>query len=557
MGRRSKLRASLAAALRATRRRLGLAEAPVGPRTLLTIDRLSVRGRLLHGWGWALHPRRRIAALTLVREIAGGQHELAAEWGFPRPDVQAHFPEAPHAAASGFVVYGVTEAPIAPGDRLRFVVDFADGGREELVARAAPTFLDGPVEAKSVALARARRQGRAAKARLRGLVPRLAVRDELAALAPALAGAAPIVLTIDHDLGGGANVFRRKLIEARVREGARVVLVRWSIASLSWAVDVHAAGAVTTVRFFDERTLQRWLDGLGVTEVALNDVVSFPRPLPLLAWLARLVARTSAALTVFVHDFEAVCPGWTLLDHRGDFCGVPDDRATCEACFRATRVPFKSVLEARSIADWRASWGELLALAREIRCFSESSKALLLRAHPALAAAPITVVPHTLEHVENRPVRHDVRAPIRIGVVGEIAPHKGSEVVRALSEEVRRSGVDVRVVVVGTLATDESCEHVTVTGRYAPGELPELLERHGVNVCLFPSIWPETFSYVCEELMQMGLPVVAFDLGAPAERLRRYPRGCVVPRGDAPDLLARITAFIEELRGRKAEGRAP
>jgi glycosyltransferase involved in cell wall biosynthesis len=41
-----------------------------------------------------------------------------------------------------------------------------------------------------------------------------------------------------------------------------------------------------------------------------------------------------------------------------------------------------------------------------------------------------------------------------------------------------------------------------------------------VGLCLLPSIWPETFSYVTQELMSLGVPLVCFDLGAPAECVR-------------------------------------
>ena len=42
-----------------------------------------------------------------------------------------------------------------------------------------------------------------------------------------------------------------------------------------------------------------------------------------------------------------------------------------------------------------------------------------------------------------------------------------------------------------------------------------------MEAALFPSIWPESFSYVVQEIMLMGLPFVCFDLGAPAERVRK------------------------------------
>ena len=58
----------------------------------------------------------------------------------------------------------------------------------------------------------------------------------------------------------------------------------------------------------------------------------------------------------------------------------------------------------------------------------------------------------------------------------------------------------------------------------------------------FPSIWPETFSYVVSEMTALALPIVAFDLGAPAERLRSNPAARLVERVDAA---AALEALLE------------
>ena len=61
---------------------------------------------------------------------------------------------------------------------------------------------------------------------------------------------------------------------------------------------------------------------------------------------------------------------------------------------------------------------------------------------------------------------------------------------------------------------------VAVHGYYRAGSLPALLRRDAVDVALLLSIWPETYTLVVDECLMAGVPVVAFDLGAPAERLR-------------------------------------
>ncbi|WP_303193127.1 glycosyltransferase, partial [uncultured Desulfovibrio sp.] len=50
-------------------------------------------------------------------------------------------------------------------------------------------------------------------------------------------------------------------------------------------------------------------------------------------------------------------------------------------------------------------------------------------------------------------------------------------------------------------------------------------KKYGVTVGLVPSVWPETFCYVVQECMQLGLPLVAFNLGAQGERVGKWEHG--------------------------------
>ena len=54
------------------------------------------------------------------------------------------------------------------------------------------------------------------------------------------------------------------------------------------------------------------------------------------------------------------------------------------------------------------------------------------------------------------------------------------------------------------------------------------MELLKISLCFFPSIWPETFSFVIQELMAMKAPIVAFNIGAPSERLKNYQMSQIV-----------------------------
>jgi glycosyltransferase involved in cell wall biosynthesis len=60
-----------------------------------------------------------------------------------------------------------------------------------------------------------------------------------------------------------------------------------------------------------------------------------------------------------------------------------------------------------------------------------------------------------------------------------------------------------------------------------------------------PSIIPETFSYTISEAMTMGLPIVAFDIGAQGNRVKNYNLGKVVPLGSTSEVI--LTAIQSSL----------
>src|SRR6202035_736868 len=67
-----------------------------------------------------------------------------------------------------------------------------------------------------------------------------------------------------------------------------------------------------------------------------------------------------------------------------------------------------------------------------------------------------------------------------------------------------------------------------IRGYYRAGSLPRLLRRDGVDLALLLSIVPESYSLVLSECRAAGVPVVAFDHGAVADRIRAEGGGLLV-----------------------------
>jgi glycosyltransferase involved in cell wall biosynthesis len=357
-------------------------------------------------------------------------------------------------------------------------------------------------------------------------------------LALAQAGGKPLALVIDHDLGGGANLYRRSLLERLSVEGFIPVLLSTHHGVLAYQLSIRQQEKTAVAHVDGLRVLFDALSGANFKRVVFNNITSFPEPLALVQALRNWLEEKQLEQFLFLmHDHYCICPSWLLLNDAGKYCGLPDTRI-CASCLPANTSPFLEFSYGIDVVTWRENWAALLKKASEIRCFSNATRNLLLRAHTYLDPGKISVVPHTLNHVRLRKVALvDSGQPV-IGILGSIDHHKGAEVVRELAEYIQAIQSNVRIVIIGTIASDLPA--VTVTGPYRPEQLPELVEAYGINVGFFPSICPETFSYVTEEMIKMNLPVLAFDLGAPGERVSQYARGRVISLGDPQATLEAI-----------------
>jgi glycosyltransferase involved in cell wall biosynthesis len=249
-------------------------------------------------------------------------------------------------------------------------------------------------------------------------------------------------------------------------------------------------------------------------------------------------------LVLSVHDFALFCARPHLMERPAErFCDYCRDLDRCQRCLAVDwRLP--EAFQARR----RALSAELLASAEAVvypSSFLRDRHADLFagldptRQHVIAPAVELPVLPS--RGGGPRSIRH-------VAYVGAVHAHKGAlvfeEVVKALA-----STPGLRFTVFGggdpsLLARLRRLPRVTVRGYYRAGSLPSLLRQEGVDLALLLSIWPESYGITLEECHAAGVPVVAFDLGAMGERVRREGYGTVVGmEGGAGGVAQAITAF--------------
>ncbi len=262
----------------------------------------------------------------------------------------------------------------------------------------------------------------------------------------------------------------------------------------------------------------------------------------------QLITRLGCPYDAHVHDYLWFCPRISLVGGDGRYCGEPAI-AGCEACV-ADHGSLTG--EAISIRDHRVRSAAFLAGARRLIAPSRDAADRIARQFPGLDPA---VVAHHDDAALPAPAPALPRPGVRprVCVAGAIGVHKGYDILLACARDAAARDLDLEFIVVGTTIGDDrlaATGRVFVTGAYAAADAAGLIAGQRADLGFLPSIWPETWCMALGELWQAGLNVAAFDMGAPAERIRHTGRGFLLPPHLPPNAIN--NALIHAMASGKA-----
>jgi hypothetical protein len=331
------------------------------------------------------------------------------------------------------------------------------------------------------------------------------------------------ILVIDHDLGGGAGAFCVQYCNEALREGKTILLARFDRRFIRYELLVFGKERNLLIATDASNQFYALLEKSAPKKIFVNNIVSWPEPLVFLSWLGRVAKAVPTE--IYVHDFFCICPTIVLLDRSLHFCDLPDNPVQCDVCLR--RNLFAAPYAPKAIGPWRDAWRTVLDAASVLWEGHESVGKLLERVYPELRdkfrVFPSVKLPTLKKYSKTLSVA--IAQPTTIAVIGDIMILKGALIVAALASLLEEEDEKFRLVVIGELEIPCKSPNLIVTGRYQREDLPVLLEKHCVSICLVPSICPETYSYVMDEIMELDFPVVSFPIGAQGWKARAYKFG--------------------------------
>lgn len=363
------------------------------------------------------------------------------------------------------------------------------------------------------------------------------------------------IIVITHKLGGGSGNY----INDRFGPSSKVFTLSFDNLSKDYILDFSYKDKRFSYKCRGINVLNDLVNSFNCQELHINQLVSFPDVLESLKIVKNIIEQNQGRLKtyIYVHDYFCVCPSFNLLDSHLSYCNVPDDKAKCMSCLRNNRFvnvgirAFNSFKNDISIDEWRTAWSEILLLS-EVLCFSQSSKEILVKTYSELSdSIKFVVKPHTVDWLtsEQKVTNSKSGERVKIAIVGHLTIHKGINQIRKLSSYIDKYCLPVDLVVFGEVQDEFPTLNlnVKVIGTYQRKNLPTLLRSENIDLAFVPSVCPETFSYTTEELIKLDVPIIVYNLGAPAERVATYHKGIVINDFETESVIKAIETITNKL----------
>ncbi|HET6308654.1 MAG TPA: glycosyltransferase [Rhodopila sp.] len=357
-------------------------------------------------------------------------------------------------------------------------------------------------------------------------------------------------ILISHNDGGGVERRLVQAVAAQAGAGRRAIVLRpaeTATGEAAIAVGDGTANDFPNLVFAMPRempALLRLLRAGRPEMVELHHCADYPPA------IYDVISRLGVPFDVHVHDYAWFCPRVSLVGAHDRYCGEPE-LADCETCV-ADHGSF--LRETITVAALRQRSALVLADAGRVVVPSDDTGARMRRHFPGLRTVTVAHEDDAAIAVPDRLVRpgpagrcrtvadgegrhrgggQAVRRT-RVCVVGAIGVHKGYDILLGCARDAARRDLALDFIVVGHTIDDArmlATGRVFITGRFAPDEAVGLIAEQQAGLGFVASICPETWCLGLGEIWRAGLRAAAFDIGAPAERIRRSGRGILLPLG--------------------------
>jgi GT2 family glycosyltransferase/glycosyltransferase involved in cell wall biosynthesis len=249
-----------------------------------------------------------------------------------------------------------------------------------------------------------------------------------------------------------------------------------------------------------------------------------------------MIFKMVSEYSIIIHDYSWYCLRSNLTAGEHRYCGEPG-LSECGDCVAEHGATIGEAISPVALTDRSARW--LTGASSIIAPSADAARRISNRFGCRVRVATWEDDSAPLELVYRRRTMEHRR---RICVAGAIGLEKGYNILLRCARLALQMKLPMEFVLVGYTHDDSRLQEngVRITGPYQDSEVVQLIRDQNADLAFMPGQLPETWSYVLSHFWAAGLPVVAFDIGAPAERIKAQNGGIVLPLHTRIDRLAQV-----------------
>lgn len=274
-------------------------------------------------------------------------------------------------------------------------------------------------------------------------------------------------------------------------------------------------------------------------------------------------------VVVSLMDFWFLCPRITMLRSNGDISAFPIKATVCARCLGEERRRFRwldqnlpgvmnhywqrQTERTHQVEERQAFLRQALNQANVIICRSHFFQRVFAEA--GIQAEKLTFSRQGFDgpQMDGSLLQKTPAQQLRVGYFGQIAPHKGVDVLFAAATQLSSLPLTVQAYGNSTAfpaytrqlqAMCQQDKRLSLAGLYQADEVSQVLQN--IDVLVVPSLWYENSPNVIVEAFAHRTPVIVSDLGGMAELVTDGQDGLRFKVGDAAALAHQLRRLIEE-----------
>ena len=237
--------------------------------------------------------------------------------------------------------------------------------------------------------------------------------------------------------------------------------------------------------------------------------------------LVNVIEKYNINTAITLHDFYSICPTINMLYEGHTFCENLENK-NCSECLKITMKFNNNILN-----DWHNDWNKLFSVANNIIVPSNDTKKRINKVYKDIK---IKVIEHgiNIEKTESN-IKLD-NNNFNVAYVGVLSNHKGLYKFKKLIEETNDKSIKYHLF--GKSEDNKlhkNKKNYIYHGKYKRDNIVNILKENNINLVCFLQIWPETYSYTVSEVIASGIPILSYDIGAGADRVKENNLGWTIP----------------------------